>query len=44
MLWVTIPLARDAVLANLELGLFYIVAFSVLSVMGLVMAGLGLGQ
>ena len=41
MLWVTIPLARDAVLANLELGLFYIVAFSVLSVMGLVMAGWG---
>jgi len=41
MLWATIPLARDAVLANLELGLFYIVAFSVLSVMGLVMAGWG---
>ena len=41
MLWATIPLARDAVLANLELGLFYIVAFSVLSVMGLLMAGWG---
>ena len=41
LLWATIPLARDAVLANLELGLFYIVAFSVLSVMGLVMAGWG---
>ena len=41
MLWATIPLARDAVLAKLELGLFYIVAFSVLSVMGLVMAGWG---
>ena len=41
LLWVTIPVARDVVLANLDLGLFYIVAFSVLSVMGLVMAGWG---
>ena len=39
MLWVTIPLARDMVLRNLELGLFYIIAVSVLTVMGLVMAG-----
>lgn len=39
MLWVTIPVARDAVLQNLDLGLFYITAISVLSVMGLVMAG-----
>ena len=39
LLWVTIPVARDLVLANLDLGLFYIVAISVLSVMGLVMAG-----
>ena len=41
LIWVTIPVARDLVLANLELGLFYIVAFSVLTVMGLVMAGWG---
>ena len=41
LLWVTIPVGRDLVLRNLELGLFYIVAFSVLSVMGLVMAGWG---
>ena len=41
MLWVTIPVARDQVLRNLELGLFYIIAISVLSVMGLVMAGWG---
>ena len=41
LLWVTIPVARDLVLRNLDLGLFYIVAFSVLSVMGLVMAGWG---
>lgn len=39
LLWVTIPVARDIALANLDLGLFYIVAISVLSVMGLVMAG-----
>jgi NADH-quinone oxidoreductase subunit H len=39
MLWVTIPVARDVVLRNMEMGLFYIVALSVLSVMGLVMAG-----
>ena len=41
LLWVTIPVAKDVVLRNLDLGLFYIVAFSVLSVMGLVMAGWG---
>ena len=41
MLWVTIPLARDIVLRNLELGLFYITAVTVLSVLGLVMAGWG---
>ena len=41
LLWVTIPVARDVALRNLDLGLFYIVAFSVLSVMGLVMAGWG---
>ena len=41
MLWVTIPVSRDLVLRNLELGLFYITAVSILSVMGLVMAGWG---
>ena len=41
LLWVTIPVGRDLVLRNLDLGLFYIVAFSVLSVLGLVMAGWG---
>lgn len=41
LLWVTIPLGRDLVLRNLELGLFYITAISVLSVMGLLMAGWG---
>ena len=41
LLWVTIPVARDLALRNLDLGLFYIVAISVLSVMGLLMAGWG---
>ena len=41
LLWVTIPLAKDLVLRNLELGLFYITAVSVVSVLGLVMAGWG---
>ncbi len=41
LLWVTLPMARDLVMRNLELGLFYITAISVLSVMGLVMAGWG---
>ena len=41
LLWVTIPLGRDLVLRNLELGLFYITAISVLAVMGLLMAGWG---
>ena len=41
LIWVTIPMSRDVVLRNMELGLFYIVAVSVLSVMGLVMAGWG---
>ena len=44
LLWVTIPVAQDLVLANLDLGLFYIVAFSVLSVMGTGDGRLGIGQ
>lgn len=41
LLWVTIPIGRDLVLRNMEMGLFYISAISVLSVMGLLMAGWG---
>ncbi len=41
LLWVTIPVAQDVVIRNLDLGLFYIAAVSVLSVLGLVMAGWG---
>mgnify|MGYP001175774367 CR=1 FL=1 len=41
LMWVTIPVAQDVVVENLDMGLFYITAVSVLSVMGLVMAGWG---
>ena len=38
-LWLTIPFAREAVIRNLDMGLFYFIAFSVLSIVGLVLAG-----
>ena len=41
MIWVTIPGAQNAVLRNLELGLFYITAFAVVGILGLVLAGWG---
>ncbi len=41
MIWVTIPGTQSAVLQNLELGLFYIIAFSVVGILGLVLAGWG---
>ena len=41
MIWVTIPATNDLVLRNLELGLFYIIAFSVVGILGLVLAGWG---
>ena len=41
LLWVTLPVGRDLVLRNLDLGLFYVTAISVLSVLGLLMAGWG---
>lgn len=39
VVWLTLPFARDLVVRNLELGLFFFVAFSVLSIVGLVLAG-----
>lgn len=39
LVWVTIPVARDVVVRNMDMGLFYIIAFSVLSIVGLVTAG-----
>ena len=41
MIWVTIPGAQDAVIKHLDLGLFYIIAFSVVGILGLVLAGWG---
>ena len=42
MIWVTIPGSPDVVLKNLEeLGLFYIIAFAVVGILGLVLAGWG---
>ena len=41
MLWVTIPAAENLVLRNIDMGLFYIIAFSVITILGLVLAGWG---
>ena len=41
MIWVTIPGAEGLVLRILELGLFYIIAFAVVGILGLVLAGWG---
>ena len=41
MIWVTIPATQNLVLRNLELGLFYIIAFAVVGILGLVLAGWG---
>lgn len=39
--WVTIPFAQDFAVRNMELGLFFITAVSVLSIVGVVIAGWG---
>ena len=41
MIWVTIPAAENLVLRNLDMGLFYIIAFSVVTILGLVLGGWG---
>ncbi|MEC9446944.1 MAG: NADH-quinone oxidoreductase subunit NuoH [Chloroflexota bacterium] len=41
MIWVTIPGTQNAVIQNLDMGLFYIIAFSVVGILGLVLAGWG---
>lgn len=41
LVWVTIPFGKNMVLRSLDLGLFFIVAVSVLSILGLIMAGWG---
>lgn len=39
VVWLTIPLAEDLVVRSLEMGLFFFIAVSALSIVGLVMAG-----
>ena len=39
VVWLTFPVAENLVVRNLGLGLFFFVAFSVLSIVGLVLAG-----
>ena len=41
MIWVTIPGTQPAVIQNLDLGLVYVIAFSVIGILGLVLAGWG---
>ena len=41
MIWVTIPAAENLVMRNLDMGLFYIIAFSVITILGLILAGWG---
>lgn len=39
VVWLTFPLARDVVVRNMDMGMFFFVAISVLSIVGLVLAG-----
>jgi len=41
MIWVTIPGTHAAVVKNLDLGLLYIIAFAVVGILGLILAGWG---
>ncbi|MBI2304401.1 MAG: NADH-quinone oxidoreductase subunit NuoH [Chloroflexi bacterium] len=41
LIFVTIPFSRELVIRNLDMGLFYIIAVSGLSIVGIVMAGWG---
>ncbi len=41
VIWVTIPGGENVVIKHLPLGLFYIVAFAVIGILGLVLAGWG---
>ena len=44
VVWLTIPFARDVVVRNLDMGLFFFVAVSVVSIVGLVLAGWSSGS
>ncbi len=39
VVWLTIPLSRDLVVRNLDLGVFFFIAVSVLGIVGLILAG-----
>ncbi len=41
VLWVSVPFTRDLAIQNLEMGIFYVLAVSGLSIAGLMMAGWG---
>ena len=41
MIWVTIPGTHAAVVKNLDLGLLYLIAFAVVGILGLILAGWG---
>ena len=41
MVWLTMPFSSSLVLRDMELGLLYVLAMSVLSIIGLIMAGWG---
>ncbi|MEE8442314.1 MAG: NADH-quinone oxidoreductase subunit NuoH [Dehalococcoidia bacterium] len=41
IVWITIPVAQDTVVRGMDMGLLFIIAFSVLAIVGLVMAGWG---
>ncbi|MCH8974647.1 MAG: NADH-quinone oxidoreductase subunit H, partial [Chloroflexi bacterium] len=44
VVWLTIPFARDVVVRSLDMGLFFFIAISVLSIVGLVLAGWSSGS
>ena len=41
IIWITIPFTPDLVVRNMEFGIFYIIAVSVVPIVGIVMAGWG---
>ncbi len=44
VVWLTIPFARDVVVRSLDMGLFFFIALSVVSIVGLVLAGWSSGS
>ncbi len=44
VVWLTIPFAKDVVVRSLDMGLFFFIAVSVLSIVGLVLAGWSSGS